>query len=312
MYLSFYGLAEKPFANTPDPRFLYFTPGHREALAHLLYGVQEKVGFLLLTGEVGTGKTTLLHALRQRLDETTATAFIINSGLSFDGLLEYILEDLGIPTPGYSRAQRLVALHRFLIERRRAGENVAIVFDEAQDFDLETLEQIRLLSNFESPTDKLVQILLVGQPELKATLARPELRQLTQRIALRSAIPALSPAESVDYIRHRLQVAGAADPALFTERAVRRITEYAAGIPRFINIVCEHCLLLGYAEQTRRLDVDIVARAIEYLEDGMDLYDEDAVPFWRLWSPGRARAAIASLLVFPLSLARAARGLFAP
>jgi general secretion pathway protein A len=268
MYLSFYGLAEKPFGTTPDPRFLYLTPGHREALAHLVYGVQEKTGFLVLTGEVGTGKTSLLQALLERLDSNTAVAFVANSGLSFDGILEYLLEEFGIPTPGASRAQRLVALRRFLLERARSGQTVLLIFDEAHHLDLETLEQIRLLSNFESPTQKHLQILLVGQPELRAKLAQPELRQLQQRITLRAAVPRLSPLEIRPYIRRRLRIAGARDLNVFTPRALKRIAAYAGGTPRVVNTVCEHGLLLGYADQRRPLDVDVVKRAVRYMEDG--------------------------------------------
>lgn len=268
MYLSFYGLNEKPFAPTPDPRFLYFTPGHREALAHLTYAVQDNTGFLVLTGEVGTGKTSLLKALLKQLDGSTAVAFIVNSALSFDGLLEYMLEEFGIPTPGASRVQRLVALQRFLIERTRAGQNVALILDEAHHLDPDTLEQIRLLSNFESPTQKHLQILLVGQPELKAKLALPELRQLQQRITLRAVIPPLSSQEIGQYIRRRLQTAGARDLDLFTERAIGRIAAYAGGIPRIVNMVCEHGLLIGYAHQRRRLGEHVAERAIRYLEDG--------------------------------------------
>jgi general secretion pathway protein A len=268
MYLSFYGLNEKPFAPTPDPRFLYFTPGHREALAHLTYAVQDNTGFLVLTGEVGTGKTSLLKALLKQLDGSTAVAFIVNSALSFDGLLEYMLEEFGIPTPGASRVQRLVALQRFVIERTRAGQNVVLILDEAHHLDPDTLEQIRLLSNFESPTQKHLQILLVGQPELKAKLALPELRQLQQRITLRAVIPPLSSQEIGQYIRRRLQTAGARDLDLFTERAIGRIAAYAGGIPRIVNMVCEHGLLIGYAHQRRRLGEHVAERAIRYLEDG--------------------------------------------
>jgi len=268
MYLNFYGLREKPFNPTPDPRFLYLTAGHREALAQLVYGVQEHKGFLVLTGEVGTGKTTLLRALLTRLDSNTSVAFVFNSTLPFDELVEYILHDFGIAKTGESRVERLVALNNFLIERRRAGQNTVVIFDEAQNLQPATLEQIRLLSNFETPTDKLVQILLVGQPELKNRLNLPELRQLKQRIGLRCSIPPLRPAETHDYIRRRLRIAGAQDLNLFSERAVRAIAEYAAGIPRVINVVCDHCLLIGYADQTRRIEPDIVQRAIRYLEEG--------------------------------------------
>lgn len=268
MYLDFYGLKEKPFNATPDPRFLYLTPGHREALAQLVYGVQESRGFIVLTGEIGTGKTTLLRALLQRLDGNTAAAFVFSSTLTFDGLLEYILEDYGISKNGGSRAQRLVALNNFLIERRRMGQNTVLILDEAQNLDASTLEDIRLLSNFETPTEKLLQILLVGQPELKAKLQLPELRQLKQRIGLRCSIPPLSPGEVREYIRTRLRIAGARDLRLFTDRAVERLVEYAEGIPRVVNIVCDHCLLIGYADQKRRIERDTVVQAIEYLERG--------------------------------------------
>ena len=211
MYLTFYGLTEKPFNSTPDPKFLYMSSAHREALAQLLYGTQERKGFIVLTGKVGTGKTTLLHALRQRLNGQSAIAFVVNSGLSFDALLEYVLADLGIAKGGDSRAQRLIALNTFLIERERAGQNTVLIIDEAQNLDEATLEQIRMLSNFETPTSKLLQILLVGQPELKTRLASPELRQLKQRVGLRCQIPALTPEETRAYIRTRLRIAGARD-----------------------------------------------------------------------------------------------------
>ena len=269
MYLTFYGLREKPFNATPDPKFLYLTPGHQEALAQLLYGVQERKGFIVLTGQVGTGKTTLVHALRQRLNGQTAVSFVFNSTLPFDGILEYALEDLGIARGERSRAQRLIALNNFLIERRRAGQNTVLILDEAQNLDPPTLEQVRLLSNFETPTDKLLQILLVGQPELKAKLLLPELQQLKQRIGLRCHIPPLSREEAREYIRSRLRVAGAGDLRLFSDQAVNGIAVYAGGIPRLVNILCDHCLLFGFADQKRRVDRDTVEQAIKYLEDGI-------------------------------------------
>src|SRR3989441_12735400 len=268
MYLTFYGLTEKPFNATPDPRFLYMGSAHREALAQLLYGAQERKGFIVLTGKVGTGKTTLLHALRQRLNGQTAISFVVNSSLAFDGILEYVLADLEIGTGGESRAKRLMALNNFLIERERTGDNTVLILDEAQTLDASTLEQIRLLSNFETPTNKLLQILLVGQPELKAKLHLPELQQLKQRIALRCQIPPLTPDEARQYIRTRLSIAGASDLGVFTDAAVGRITEYSGGIPRLVNIVGDHCLLFGYADQKRRIDRQTVAQAIEYLEEG--------------------------------------------
>ena len=180
MYLEFYGLAEKPFATTPDPRFLFLTQQHRDALARLTYGVQEKKGFVVLTGEVGTGKTTLVRTLMTQLDPTIAVAFVFNSTLPFEGLLEHVLEDFGVSDPGTTLAQRLLALNHFLVERSRRGCQTLLVVDEAQHLSVENLEQLRLLSNFETASDKLVQILLVGQPELEAKLELPALRQLAQ------------------------------------------------------------------------------------------------------------------------------------
>lgn len=269
MYLTFYGLTEKPFNATPDPKFLYMSPGHREALAQLLYGVQERKGFIVLTGKVGTGKTTLLHTLLQRLNGQCAVAFVVNSTLPFGELLEYVLTDLGISKRGETGAQRLMALNNFLIERERAGQNTVLIVDEAQNLDAATLEQIRLLSNFETPTSKLLQILLVGQPELKNRLDLPELRQLKQRVGLRCQIQPLTPEQTRSYIRTRLRIAGGRDLALFSDSAVDRITSYSDGIPRLINTVCDHCLLFGYADQKRRIDQHAVDQAISYLEEGI-------------------------------------------
>jgi general secretion pathway protein A len=268
MYLSFYGLAEKPFNATPDPRFLYISAAHRDALAQLRYGVQERKGFIVLTGRVGTGKTTLLQVLRQRLNPQTAVSFVAHSTLSFDGILEYVLEDLGIAKGEQTRAQRLIALNRFLIDHERTGQTAVLILDEAQNLAPTTLEEIRLLSNFETPSSKLLQILLVGQPELKAKLELPELHQLKERIALRSHISPLTLDEAREYIRTRLRIAGARDLGLFSDAALGRIMEYSAGIPRRINILCDHCLLFGYADQERHLDKPIVDQAIEYLREG--------------------------------------------
>jgi general secretion pathway protein A len=268
MYLTFYGLTQKPFNATPDPKFLYMSPGHREALSQLLYGTQERKGFIVLTGKIGTGKTTLLHALCQRLNGQSAISFVVNSALPFDEFLEYVLEDLGITKTGETRAQRLIALNNFLIERERTGQNTVLIIDEAQNLDAATLEQIRLLSNFETPTSKLLQILLVGQPELKTRLNLPELQQLKQRIGLRCQISPLTLEATRAYIRTRLRIAGGRDLSLFNDSAVDRISAYSGGIPRLINTVCDHCLLFGYADNQRRIDRHIVNRAIEYLEEG--------------------------------------------
>jgi general secretion pathway protein A len=269
MYLTFYGLQEKPFNTTPDPKFLFLTAGHREALAQLVYGVQEAKGFIVLSAEIGTGKTTLLQALLRQLDGTnTAVAYVFNSTLGFDGILEYMLRDFGIEKGGETRAARLFALNNFLIERRRANQNTVLIIDEAQNLDPATLEEVRLLSNFESPSGKLLQIVLAGQPELNHKLALPELRQLRQRVALRCTIPPLSAEETREFIRTRLRIAGARDVGLFTDRAVKRVAEWSGGIPRLINIACDHCLLVGYADERKHIDRDIVDRAIKYFEAG--------------------------------------------
>jgi general secretion pathway protein A len=269
MYLNFYGLKEKPFNTTPDPKFLFFTAGHREALAQLLYGVQEAKGFIVMSAEIGTGKTTLLHALLRQLEGTnTAVAYVFNTTLGFDGLLEYSLRDFGIEKGGETRAAQLFALNNFLLERRRANQNTVLIIDEAQNLDPSTLEEVRLLSNFESPNGKLLQIVLAGQPELNDKLALPALRQLRQRVALRCTIPTLSAEETREFIRARLRIAGARDVGLFSDRAVRRIADWAGGIPRLVNIACDHCLLVGYADEKKHIDRDIVERAIKYFEAG--------------------------------------------
>jgi len=268
IYLGFYGLDREPFGVTPDPDFLFMTPGHREALAQLLYAIHERKGFILLTAEVGMGKTTLLHALRHELDSTTALAYVSNSLLPFQGILEYMLEEFEIEKPGESHAQRLVALQTFLLERHRAGQNTVLILDEAQNLYPQTLEQIRLLSNFETTKEKILQIVLVGQPELQARLELPELRQLKQRIGMLCAIPPMTRAGTRNYVRTRLRMAGVSDAGLFTDDALTRIANFAGGIPRVVNTVCDHCLIIGYADQTRRIDPAIVDQAISYLAAG--------------------------------------------
>ena len=268
MYLQFYGLREAPFGPTPDPKFLFQSTRHREALAQLLYGVRERKGFTVLTGEIGTGKTTLLRTLLARLDRDTHVAYIHNSALEIEGLLEYILHDWGVKSAATTHAQRLFELNEFLIDQHRQGLSPVLVIDEAQNLSLATLEAVRLLSNFETTSQKLMQILLVGQPELRDKLNTAALRQLKQRIGLRCHIGPLSPEETRLYIRHRLRIAGAADAGICTDAAIQRITVYSQGTPRVINIVCDHCLLSGFADSKRRIDTGVVDEAVEYLEEG--------------------------------------------
>lgn len=268
IYLRFYGLERDPFGPTADPDFLFLTPGHKEALAQLLYAIQEKKGFILVTAEVGMGKTTLLQALRHELDSTTAVAYVSNSMLPFPGILEYMLEEFEIQKPGESHAQRLVVLQNFLLERHRTGQSTVLILDEAQNLYPQTLEQIRLLSNFETTKEKILQIVLVGQPELLARLELPELRQLKQRIGILCTIPAMTHSGTRNYIRTRLRLAGVRDLGIFTEEALARISTQAGGVPRVVNTICDHCLLIGYADQTRRIDADIVDQALSYLHGG--------------------------------------------
>lgn len=306
MYLKFFELTAKPFELTPDPKFLFLTPGHREALAQLMYGVQEEKGFILMTGEVGTGKTTLLRTLVDRMAGQIETAFILNSTLPFDEILEYALADFGVPDPRGTRAQRLMALNHFLIEQRRASRKTILIIDEAQNLSIETLEQIRLLSNFETSTGKLLQIILAGQPELHVKLQLSQLRQLKQRIALRCVLQPMTGEEVQQYISNHLRVSGARRP-LFTPAAIRRIAAYSNGIPRVVNMICDHCLLVAYADQIRDIDVDIVKRAIAYLEQGNSNGDGSiSLPRARLrigrfsrrvvvaWSAGAVAAAAAT------------------
>ena len=226
---------------------------------------------------MGTGKTTLAQALLNRLDSATAVAYVANSLLPFEGILEYALEDLGIAKPGESHAQRLFALQNFLIERSRAGQNTVLILDEAQNLEPLTLEHIRLLSNFETASEKILQILLIGQPELRDRLDLPGLRQLKQRIGLRADIPPLTVEETRDYIRTRLRVAGARDLDLFADGAVDVIASYSGGIPRIVNTLGDHCLLIAYADQVRRISRAVAAEAIAYLDNG----DQARQPSWR-------------------------------
>ena len=330
IYLSFYGLEREPFGVTPDPDFLFMTPGHREALAQLLYAIHERKGFILLTAEVGMGKTTLLQSLRNELDTTTALAYVSNSMLPFQGILEYMLEEFEIEKPAdSSHAQRLVALQNFLLDRHRAGQNTVLILDEAQNLYPQTLEQIRLLSNFETTKEKILQIVLVGQPELQARLELPELRQLKQRIGMLCTIPPMTPTATRNYVRTRLRMAGARDAGLFTDEALGRIASYSQGIPRIVNTVCDHCLVFGYAERQRRIDGTVVGQAIQALEGGVR--DDGRRGFgaaWRaalrMWRPGLVAGAVvavvgASALLVPESvrlavadLARTLRDLVLP
>ena len=266
MYEAFYSLKQKPFSITSNPSFLFLSQRHKEALAHLTYGIHERVGFIEITGEIGAGKTTVCRALLDRLDEKTKSAFIFNSNVSESQLMQTIVEDLGIKTAQKTKGALFSELNRFLIEQLALGNNVVIIIDEAQNLSRRLLEQIRMLSNLEAADEKLLQIVLVGQPELREKLNRPELRQLRQRIAVRYHIGALSLEETSLYITHRLSLAGTDDPEIFEESAVQEIFRYSGGIPRLINMICNKSLLTGYVLEARRITGEIVKQAILELE----------------------------------------------
>ena len=267
MYESFFSLKQKPFAITSNPSFLFLSPRHKEALAHMTYGIRERVGFIEITGEVGTGKTTVCRALLNQLDEKTKSAFIFNSNLSEVQLIQTIVEDLGLKTAQKNKGGLFSELNRYLIDQMALGHNVVVIIDEVQNLSLRTLEQVRMLSNLECENEKLLQIILVGQPELSKKLARPELRQLRQRIAVRYHIGALTRDETAQYIAHRLSLAGRADAAtLFDDTAIDEVFRYSGGIPRLINLVCGKSLLTGFVLETRRIRFDIVKQSIIELE----------------------------------------------
>ena len=267
MYETYFALTQKPFSITSNPSFLFLSKRHREALAHLTYGIQERVGFIEITGEVGTGKTTLCRALLNQLDDKTKTAFIFNSNLSESLLMQTIVEDLGIKTSQKGKGALFSELNRFLIDQLALGNNVVLIIDEAQNLSIKLLEQIRMLSNLESENEKLLQIVLVGQPELREKLNSPNLRQLRQRIAVRYHIEALNQDEVDQYIRHRLALAGANGGApLFSREAVAAIYQYSKGIPRLINMVCNKALLAGFVQEQRDISEEIIKRSILELE----------------------------------------------
>ena len=239
MYEGFFGFQEKPFNLTPDPRFLYLSAKHSEAFAHLEFGLKQRGGFVVVTGEVGTGKTTLCRYFLDGLDENTLSAFILYPALSAVELLRSINDDLGI-TPDGEQAKDLVdALHRFLLEAREADKNIVLVIDEAQNLSPEVLEQIRLISNLETTTEKLSQIVLIGQSELNTLLSQKNLRQLAQRVTARYHLNPMNRDETIEYIRHRLYVAGGVGKVSFTPGALRRIHRFSKGLPRLINLLCD-------------------------------------------------------------------------
>jgi general secretion pathway protein A len=267
MYSKFFGFTEKPFDVTPDPKFLYLNEAYREVLASLIYGIQERRGFITVVGEVGTGKTTLLNAVLDRLDEKTNAAYIFNTDVTFEQLLLNILVDLGLSKADTTlkREQALERLNRFAIEQLAKGYNIALIVDEAQNLDYRTMESLRLLSNLETRKLKLIQIILSGQPELDSKLNDPRLRQLAQRISLKRYIVPLNEKETYEYIQHRLAVAGCKRSSLFDRKAKQLIWNYSGGIPRKISILCDNAFLIAYGLKKRKISEDVIAEAIKDL-----------------------------------------------
>lgn len=282
MYQDFFGFREKPFNLTPDPKYLYLSDRHTEAFAHLEFGRQERGGFIVITGEVGTGKTTLARYFLSRLDDRTATAFVLYPALTAAELLRSTLEDLHIPVTGDSLKDHVDALHRFLLSARAEGREVVLLIDEAQDLSAEVLEQVRLISNLETDTDKLIQIVLMGQSELQELLARRDLRQLAQRVTARYHLSPLNRAETEGYIRHRLVVAGGEGKVTFTSGALAAVHRRSGGVPRLVNLICDRSLLAAYVAGERVVDAAMVRRAAR------EVSGRPGVPAWAPWAGAAA------------------------
>jgi len=259
MYKDFFGLKANPFNVNPDPRYLFLTRHTEEALACLTYGIQSRKGFVLLTGEVGTGKTTLLNKLMEWLRvQQVATAFIFNSQMNVPQFLEYMMADFGIPCDSKSKSQILLKLYNWLLDRYRAGETAVLIVDEAQNLSDEVLEEIRLMTNLETFTEKLLQIVVVGQPELEQKLKQPNLRQLRQRLTLRAKTHPLTLEETRAYVAQRLRIAGSNGQQIFDPEALAAIHRYSAGIPRVVNLICEHCLVSAFVDHEKVIRSSVV------------------------------------------------------
>jgi general secretion pathway protein A len=294
MYTSFFGLTEKPFAITPDPRYLYLSERHAEALAHLLYGINEAGGFIQLTGEVGTGKTTVVRTLLARLPQNADVAVIMNPRVTPAEFLLTICEELGVavaPEDRDSVKQMVDALNRRLLEAHAEGRRVIVIVDEAQNLSTDVLEQVRLLTNLETPTQKLLQIILIGQPELRELLARNELRQLAQRITGRYHLSPLAPDETRAYVRHRLRVAGVSTD-IFSAGALHEVHRLSSGIPRVINVCCDRALLGAFTRETRKVNAALVRSAAG------EVYGRRFAPVWIGWLAGCAAVLATLVLVF--------------
>jgi len=265
MYEKFYGFTKKPFNMTPDSEYFFASPGHEEALNRLLLAISERSGFAVITGEIGSGKTTICRTLLNRLDPTTKIALVFNTHLGKKELLINILEDLGIEYKSRSKTHLLSALNAFLMEQLSRDNNVVLVIDEAQNLTPSVLEEIRMLSNLETEKEKLIQIILIGQPELRKKLAHPRLEQFSQRIVLYYHLESLDYDQTKEYIKHRLKKAGIASADTFTEEAIQEIYKYSNGIPRLVNLACHGALINGLVYEKHQITALIMREAIEEL-----------------------------------------------
>lgn len=291
MYKEFFGLRANPFNVNPDPRYLFLTRHTEEALACLTYGIQSRKGFVLLTGEVGTGKTTLINKLLEWLRlQQVATAFVFNSRMNVPQFLDYMMADFGIECSSKAKSQVLLRLYNWLLDRYRAGETAVLIVDEAQNLSEEVLEEIRMMTNLETFTEKLLQIVLVGQPELEEKLKQPQLRQLRQRLTLRAKTHPLSLEETKAYVAQRLRIAGSNGQPIFDTEALVAIHRYSDGIPRVVNLLCEHCLVSGFVDQQK-----VIARpVVEAVAQDFDLSDGTAAAMTKAMPaqpPGRVELA---------------------
>jgi len=267
MYCHFYGFKENPFVLTPDPKYLYLNQVYSELLSSLFYGVQNKQGFIVIIGDVGTGKTTLLNGLMDKLDHKTKVAFIFNTDISFKQILTLALAELGLTLSKktYTMGEALQYLNKFSIQQSRSGGNVVLIIDEAQNLSKQALENLRLISNIETRRTKLIQILLSGQPKLDYKLNRPDCRHLIQRISIKRYISNLSEKDTYDYIEHRLKVCGYKGPPIFSKESLKWIWKNTKGVPRMINMLCENSLMIGYATETTTIGKHIVMEATRQL-----------------------------------------------
>jgi general secretion pathway protein A len=276
VYLSYFNLEKEPFSSTPDPHFFFFSRQHEEAIESIVYGIKERKGFIALTGEIGTGKTTVCRTMLNRLEPNDEVAVILNPLVSVPGLIKAINRDFGMEITGESIEGQLEALNTFLLDKNRQGHNAVVLIDEAQNLSEEALEMIRLLSNLETDNQKLLQIVLVGQPELETTLRRPSMRQLSQRIHVWHTLNPLNHKDTNKYIQHRLKKAGGENKVDFETKSMKSIYQHTLGYPRMINITCDRALLSAFSKRSRSITKKIVKSAVFELSHGHPIK-----PWWK-------------------------------